>query len=103
MIDGTIDNSIAVEIESRANKQARGAVLDLLCHPYAMKLMVIIDKYGNDYTENQCNTILNKFCKQDAYKVIKLKGNGNSENIEEDVKIIKNAVTEIFNSYYEFN
>src|SRR5262249_55649382 len=34
MIDGTVGSNIAVEIESRTGKQVRGAVLDLILHPY---------------------------------------------------------------------
>ncbi|HTA70153.1 MAG TPA: hypothetical protein VK776_17820 [Bryobacteraceae bacterium] len=41
-IDGTVDAMIAVEIESRANKQVRGAILDLLMHPYSKRLLVLI-------------------------------------------------------------
>jgi hypothetical protein len=36
-IDGTVGDSIAVEIESRTGKQVRGAILDLVLHAYPKK------------------------------------------------------------------
>ena len=41
-IDGTITGQIAVEIETRTDKQIRGAVLDLICHPFPQKLLIIV-------------------------------------------------------------
>jgi len=40
-IDAAIGD-IAVEIESRVSKQVRGALLDLICHPYSKKLLVLL-------------------------------------------------------------
>ena len=33
-IDGVFGGRIAIEVEARTGKQVRGAVLDLVCHPY---------------------------------------------------------------------
>lgn len=41
-IDGAVAGTVAVEIESRPPKQVCGAVLDLLCHPFRKKLLVLI-------------------------------------------------------------
>src|SRR4030067_3469138 len=62
-IDGTIGNNIAVEIESRVSKQIRGALLDLICHEYAKKLLVLMPVHMDnvDETAKQCRFILGKF------------------------------------------
>ncbi len=44
-IDGTVGSTIAVEIESRTGKQVRGALLDLILHPYPKKLMILLPMY----------------------------------------------------------
>jgi hypothetical protein len=41
-IDGTVSFKIAVEIESRTSKQVRGAVVDLICHPFPKKLLILM-------------------------------------------------------------
>src|SRR4051812_20553747 len=61
-IDGVIGDDIAVEVESRASKQVRGALVDLAFHPHKKKLMVLIQKYGNSYTAPQCRAILRRLC-----------------------------------------
>ena len=40
-IDGAINGTIAVEVESRTSKQIRGAVLDLIFHRYPKKLLIL--------------------------------------------------------------
>jgi len=41
-IDGVVGSSIAAEIESPVAKQVRGAFLDLICHKYPKKLLVLV-------------------------------------------------------------
>src|SRR2546427_11963278 len=41
-IDGVVGDTIAVEIEWRVPKQVRGGVVDLICHEYANKLLVLL-------------------------------------------------------------
>lgn len=94
-IDGTIGEDIAVEIESRASKQVRGAIVDIICHPYPRKLLVLIRKYGNKYTENQCRTLLKKFAPTAISRVVSVKGSGNDESIADDVAIVQAAVGEL--------
>ena len=61
-IDGVIDDC-AIEIESRVAKQVRGALLDLLEHPYPKKLLILIPKHMNnpEATAKHCEYILNKY------------------------------------------
>jgi hypothetical protein len=61
-IDGVIGSDVAVEVESRTSKQVSGALVDLAFHPYAKKLMVVIQKYGNSHTAAQCRAILKRLC-----------------------------------------
>ena len=42
-VDGTIDGKVAVEIGVGSQKQVRASVLDLIFHPYPMKLLVLVD------------------------------------------------------------
>src|SRR2546425_160778 len=68
-IDGTIDNDIAVEVESRVSKQVRGAVVDLLCHPYPRKLLLLLPVHmaNANTTAQQCACIFGKFLKPNDY------------------------------------
>jgi hypothetical protein len=47
-IDGTVAGIVAVQIESRVAKQIRGAVLDLICHPYENKLLVLLNVHAQN-------------------------------------------------------
>ena len=46
-VDGTIDDQIAVEIGVGSPKQIRGGLLDLLWHPYPVKLLLLVDTPGH--------------------------------------------------------
>jgi hypothetical protein len=94
-IDGTVDSDIAVEIESRASKQVRGAIVDIICHPYPKKLVVLIKKYGNNYTEKQCKELLRRFAPNCSSEVVTLEGTGSSESLTQDKRIIEEAVSRL--------
>ena len=96
-IDGTLGGTIAVEIESRVSKQERGAVLDLICHPYPEKLLLLLPVHmGNPQTTAaQCRTILGRFCPLDCFRVVVLNGNGNSARLDEDAAIVRAALQEL--------
>ena len=71
-IDGTLDQNVAVELESRVSKQVRGAVLDLLCHSYPKKLLVLLPVHMSDVevTARQCEFIFSKFLDGTVYRVL---------------------------------
>jgi len=94
-IDGTIGDDIAVEIESRTSKQVRGAVLDIISHPHPKKLILLISKYNNGYTEKQCQELLKRFAPQNPSVVITLKGNGGNPATNDDVKLVQLAVKQL--------
>jgi hypothetical protein len=95
-IDGEIDGLIAVEIESRASKQVRGALLDLAFHPLRRKLLVIIKKYGNQITPIQAKVILGKLCRGNrVFQVVELDGRGDDPKLVEDVKRVAHAVASL--------
>ncbi len=82
-IDGTVGNTIAVEIESRVSKQIRGAVMDLICHPYRKKLLVLLPVHMPDVevTAAQCRNILRRFLpSEDDFRVVVLEGSGEAEH-----------------------
>jgi len=95
-IDGEIDGLIAVEIESRASKQVRGALLDLAFHPHKKKLLIVIKKYGNQLTPIQAEAILAKLCGETSvFKVVELAGRGDDPKLAEDVKRVAEAMASL--------
>jgi hypothetical protein len=95
-IDATVDD-IAVEIESRVSKQVRGAVLDLICHPHPKKLLLLLPVHmGNPgVTAEQCRNILKRFCPEDSYRVLVLKGSGDDPQLAEDTAIVAAGLAEL--------
>ncbi len=97
-IDGVIKGKCAIEIESRVDKQVRGALVDLLLHPYSKKLLVIIPAHMNnpDKSIEQYKDILARFKRPtDQVKVVLLKGTGDAPNYEEDTVLLKKALREL--------
>lgn len=96
-IDGTIGGTIAVEIEARTAKQIRGAVVDLIFHPYPKKLLVIIPIHVSnpDQTAEQCRYILARFVEASNFRVIVLHIPENVQEVAADVQCIRQAVTEL--------
>lgn len=96
-IDGTVGNSIAVEVESRTSKQVRGAVLDLLCHQYPKKLLVILPVHMQNpkITAQQCERILGRFIEASTFRVIVLEGSGFEPKIETDAALVLRALQEL--------
>ena len=96
-IDGTIGNLIAVEIESRVAKQVRGAVLDLLCHGYQKKLLVLIPVHMDnpEATRLQCQNILERFLRPSDFRVVLLRGTGDFPSLESDAELVRNAIIDL--------
>ncbi len=91
-IDGTVAGVVAVEIESRALKQVRGALIDLLLHPYPKKLLLILPVYsGNAHTAvKQAQAILGRFLKDDAYRVVCV-----TDELDGSIESIRTALREL--------
>ncbi len=96
-IDGVVGNRIAVEIESRTPKQIRGAVLDLIFHPYPCKLLLIIAGHQNDARQaaNQCKHIMRERVADENFRVVLLSGNGREHRETEDVALVRDALEEL--------
>ena len=97
-IDGVINNCCAIEIESRVDKQVRGALLDLLQHELPKKLLILIPAHMRDpeATAGHCEYILEKYKKEgQTIKVILLKGTGDKPLKSVDKERIKKALTEL--------
>ena len=74
-VDGTFHKCVAIEIESRVNKQVRGAVLDLICHRYPKKLILLLPAYININTcPLECRNILERFVDEKDFQVVVLCG-----------------------------
>ena len=96
-IDGTVGDMVAVEVESRVSKQVRGAVLDLICHSYPKKLLVLLPVHmGNPaVTAAQCRNILGRFCPEDCFRVAVLNGSGENPRLDDDAAIVAAALKDL--------
>jgi len=96
-LDGVVGDSIVVEIESRVSKQVRGAVLDLICHNYSKKLLVLVPVHMSNPTlcSDQCRNILGRFIKPGDYRVIVLAGSGFVQALQTDAELIRRALEEL--------
>ena len=94
-IDGVVADDIAVEIESRNSKQVRGAVLDLMWHPYPKKLLVLLPSGAmSKPCADQCRYIFSRYLKPDAYRVVLLSGTGHGGHAA-DAEIVRAALGEL--------
>lgn len=97
-IDGVIKPDCAVEIESRVDKQVRGALVDLLSHSYPKKLLILIPAHMNNpkKTKEQCEGILSKFKRAtDQAMVVLLKGTGDNREPKEDEELVRVALSKL--------
>lgn len=103
-IDGVItfpEDEIAVEIESCTAKQVRGAILDLFFHRARKKLLIIVPEhmYNPQALKKDAEYILNTLRKirpEIEFKIIILKGSGNDRRQDEDLRIPRDAIAELY-------
>ena len=91
-IDGTYKDCIAIEVETRTGKQVRGAILDLVCHPYPKKLLVCMPLYMTSSVPKQCRNILGRFVAERDFQVVVLEGDGEHPRPRKDSKIVSDAL-----------
>lgn len=96
-IDGAVGGNIAVEVESRTSKQVRGAVLDLICHPYPKKLLLLLPVHmaNPNVTAKQSENILARFVPRDSFRVLLLNGSGDDPKADQDARLISGALAEL--------
>ena len=96
-IDGTVSGKVAVELESRTSKQVRGAVLDLLCHEYSKKLLLILPVHMSnpEDTATQCRNILRRFVSPEDFRVVVLSGDGSNQKLKQDTNATRCALQEL--------
>ena len=96
-IDGTVAGKVAVEVESRVAKQVRGAVLDLLCHNYPKKLLLLLPVHMSnaETTAQQCRSALRRFVAETDFRVVVLHGHGSNPKPKEDVSLVRAALREL--------
>lgn len=97
MVDGVVAGRIAVEIESRVNKQVRGALMDLVLHPLPLKLLVLVKKHGGNPTTsvNQAEAILSRFVPEGRFRVVLVESLSKGTGIEKDVRLVADAVAQL--------
>jgi hypothetical protein len=93
-IDGVLNGDIAVEIESRASKQVRGALVDLLIHTASRKLLVLLPVHMANIqtTAQQCRYVLGKYLDQKEFLVIILTGTGAKPQLSGDIATVTKAL-----------
>jgi hypothetical protein len=91
---GGFVGDIAIEFDHRAGRLARGAVLDLIYHPYPKKLLALIpaDIPNIKITAAKCRNIFERFCPPGSFQVIALAGTGIRPMLEKDAAIIAAAL-----------
>lgn len=96
-IDGAVGGNIAVEVESRTSKQVRGAILDLICHPYPKKLLLLLPVHmaNPDVTAKQSENILARFVPRDSFRVLLLSGSGDDPKEDQDAQLVSGALAEL--------
>jgi hypothetical protein len=72
-------------------------VLDLICHPYPKKLLVLLPVHMTNpgVTAEQCRNILKRFCPDGLFRVLVLKGNGGNPQLTEDTAIVSAALADL--------
>lgn len=96
-IDATVAGLIAIEVESRTSKQIRGAVMDLVCHPFPKKLLLILRVHASNpnLAATQCENALRRFVRSFDYRVLVLDGHGGNESFKGDVANVRGALIEL--------
>ena len=96
-IDGTVAGKVAVEVESRVAKQVRGALLDLLCHDYPKKLLLLLPVHMSnaETTAHQCRSALRRLLAETDFRVVVLHGHGSNPMLKEDVSLVRAALREL--------
>jgi hypothetical protein len=81
-IDGTYED-IAVEIESRTDKQIGGAVLDLYLHPFPKKLLILIPAHQANPTTTKAQALyLLDTLGAAVFEVVLFEGSGHEPRTE---------------------
>jgi hypothetical protein len=96
-IDGTVGGTIAVQVESAYSKPVRGAILDLLYHPYPQKLLILLpnNKYDCAASAYPCEQALGRFLQPERFRVVVLKGTPTERHLVEDANVVRAAVSEL--------
>ncbi len=94
-IDGTIDGQIAVEIGVGSPKQVRASVLDLILHPYPMKLLILVDtpEHETGRSVRQAGAILAQARRPGV--VVRLSGTPSNPMLEVD----QTKLADVVNTY----
>lgn len=82
-IDGTVGRTVAVEIEARVPKQVRGAIMDLICHRYPKKLLIVMEEnlQNAETATQQFSNIFSKFLDESDFEVVLLSGSGSDQEM----------------------
>jgi hypothetical protein len=94
---GGVVGDIAVEFEYRDGRPARGTVMDLICHPYAKKLLALMPTNIRKVEINavQCRTIFERWCPPGSFRVVVFAGTGGKPMLKLDAATLAAALREL--------
>jgi rhamnose utilization protein RhaD (predicted bifunctional aldolase and dehydrogenase) len=69
----------------------------LLCHVCRKKLLVLLPVHMSnpEVTAAQCRNIMKRFCRENLFRVIVLKGSGENQKLMEDAAMVAAALAEL--------
>jgi len=97
-IDGVLGGEIAIEMESRTSKQIRGAILDLIWHPYPKKLLILLPVHMSnpEVAVKQSENILARFLPRSNFRVVLLRGSGDKPSLlDHDTSLLADALAQL--------
>lgn len=97
-VDGVLAGRWAVEIESREDKQIRGALVDLLHHRLPKKLLILIpaNMFNPEATKRRCLALLEALRRPEhTTHVMSLEGNGKEPKFARDLRKLKGALRQL--------
>lgn len=88
-VSGTLDGDIAVQIAAGSYRQIRGGLLDLIWHPYEVKLLVLVDtpKHAAGKSVRQGASIMNRAGVQGG--VVRLAGIPQKPRVDVDLLAVQ--------------
>jgi hypothetical protein len=94
----TVGN-IVIDIESKVEKQLRGAVLDLLFHSYPKKLLILVTDQTTirEVAAEQCRHIMRRFIPESSFRVLVLKGSSSSARLSDDAADLAAVLADLGN------
>ncbi len=91
-IDATF-RDVAIEAAPDESKKVSGALLNLICHPYPRKLLILLPPHkACGSSAGMSEAILSRLCRAGSYRVVLLNGGGEAAHFAGDAAIVAAAL-----------